>query len=204
MRSTYQDILYSHIFTLLLSISFCPLIPAFIFYAFLFSSCSLTQTWHLAFQFYSCVCLVYFSTAVILWYSGNSPTYLAFCFQSLSAPAEFIQPPQSIARPVGTTAIFTCQAQGEPEPQLTWLKNGQILEPGGHVKLRNNNKYVLLYFKCIHVNRNAQRFAGVRKQAIKKNKPKRQFFGCVLFCNVQYTTYCLHPYHISSSCVHIS
>ncbi|GLD72619.1 immunoglobulin superfamily DCC subclass member 3, partial [Lates japonicus] len=57
----------------------------------------------------------------------------------VQAPAEFVQPPQSIARPVGTTAIFTCQAQGEPEPQLTWLKNGQILEPGGHVKLRNNN-----------------------------------------------------------------
>lgn len=56
------------------------------------------------------------------------------------APAEFVQPPQSVARPVGTTAIFTCQAQGEPEPQLTWLKNGQILEPGGHVKLRNNNR----------------------------------------------------------------
>ncbi|XP_054901138.1 immunoglobulin superfamily DCC subclass member 3 [Poeciliopsis prolifica] len=57
----------------------------------------------------------------------------------VQAPAEFVQPPQSIARPVGTTAIFTCQVQGEPEPQLTWLKNGQVLEPGGHVKLRNNN-----------------------------------------------------------------
>uniref|UniRef100_A0A8C9RDA4 Immunoglobulin superfamily DCC subclass member 3 n=1 Tax=Scleropages formosus TaxID=113540 RepID=A0A8C9RDA4_SCLFO len=58
----------------------------------------------------------------------------------VQAPAEFIQPPQSIARPVGTTAIFTCLAQGEPLPQLTWLKNGQVLEPGGHVKLRNNNR----------------------------------------------------------------
>uniref|UniRef100_A0A3Q1C2M8 Immunoglobulin superfamily, DCC subclass, member 3 n=1 Tax=Amphiprion ocellaris TaxID=80972 RepID=A0A3Q1C2M8_AMPOC len=63
----------------------------------------------------------------------------------VQAPAEFVQPPQSIARPVGTTAIFTCQAQGEPEPQLTWLKNGQILEPGGHVKLRNNNSTLTIY-----------------------------------------------------------
>ncbi|KAK7913212.1 hypothetical protein WMY93_013423 [Mugilogobius chulae] len=63
----------------------------------------------------------------------------------VQAPAEFIQPPQSVARPVGTTAIFTCQAQGEPEPQLTWLKNGQILEPGGHVKLRNNNSTLSIY-----------------------------------------------------------
>ncbi|KAF7664415.1 hypothetical protein LDENG_00177880 [Lucifuga dentata] len=63
----------------------------------------------------------------------------------VQAPAEFVQSPQSIARPVGTTAIFTCQAQGEPEPQLTWLKNGQILEPGGHVKLRNNNSTLTIY-----------------------------------------------------------
>ncbi|XP_077450993.1 immunoglobulin superfamily DCC subclass member 3 isoform X1 [Stigmatopora argus] len=63
----------------------------------------------------------------------------------VQAPAEFIQPPQSISRPVGTTAIFTCQAQGEPEPQLTWLKNGQILEPGGNVKLRNNNSTLTIY-----------------------------------------------------------
>ncbi|XP_061614995.1 immunoglobulin superfamily DCC subclass member 3 isoform X2 [Phyllopteryx taeniolatus] len=63
----------------------------------------------------------------------------------VQAPAEFIQPPQSIARPVGTTAMFTCQAQGEPEPQLTWLKNGQILEPGGHVKLRSNNSTLTIY-----------------------------------------------------------
>ncbi|KAG7468010.1 hypothetical protein MATL_G00138260 [Megalops atlanticus] len=63
----------------------------------------------------------------------------------VQAPAEFVQPPQSIARPVGTTAIFTCLAQGEPVPQLTWLKNGQILEPGGHVKLRNNNSTLTIY-----------------------------------------------------------
>lgn len=61
-------------------------------------------------------------------------------FPPFPAPAKFVQTPQSIARPVGTTAIFTCQAQGEPEPQLTWLKNGQVLEPGGHVKLKNNNR----------------------------------------------------------------
>ncbi|XP_022523870.2 immunoglobulin superfamily DCC subclass member 3 [Astyanax mexicanus] len=63
----------------------------------------------------------------------------------VQAPAEFVQPPQSVARPVGTTAIFTCLAQGEPTPQITWLKNGQILEPGGHVKLRNNNSTLTIY-----------------------------------------------------------
>eukprot|EP00079_Xenopus_tropicalis_P011948 XP_002938404.2 PREDICTED: immunoglobulin superfamily DCC subclass member 3 [Xenopus tropicalis] len=57
----------------------------------------------------------------------------------VQAPAEFVQHPQSITRPVGTTAIFTCLAQGEPPPQITWLKNGQELEPSGHIKLKNNN-----------------------------------------------------------------
>lgn len=27
--------------------------------------------------------------------------------------------------------MFTCQAQGEPPPHVTWLKNGQVLGPGG-------------------------------------------------------------------------
>lgn len=38
--------------------------------------------------------------------------------------------------------MFTCQAQGEPPPHVTWLKNGQVLGPGGHVRLKNNNRYV--------------------------------------------------------------
>lgn len=58
------------------------------------------------------------------------------------APAEFVQHPQSISRPAGTTAMFTCQAQGEPPPHVMWLKNGQVLGPGGHVRLRNNNRHV--------------------------------------------------------------
>lgn len=57
-----------------------------------------------------------------------------------TAPAEFVQHPQSISRPAGTTAMFTCQAQGEPPPHVTWLKNGQVLGPGGHVRLKNNNR----------------------------------------------------------------
>ncbi|XP_059036805.1 immunoglobulin superfamily DCC subclass member 3 isoform X3 [Mustela lutreola] len=57
----------------------------------------------------------------------------------VQAPAEFVQHPQSISRPAGTTAMFTCQAQGEPPPHVTWLKNGQVLGPGGHVRLKNNN-----------------------------------------------------------------
>ena len=38
--------------------------------------------------------------------------------------------------------MFTCQAQGEPPPHVTWLKNGRVLGPGGHVRLKNNNRHV--------------------------------------------------------------
>ncbi|KAK3551164.1 hypothetical protein QTP70_013896, partial [Hemibagrus guttatus] len=55
------------------------------------------------------------------------------------APPEFLQWPQSVSKPVGGSAVFTCQAQGVPEPHLIWLKNGKILTPGDNVKLTNNN-----------------------------------------------------------------
>ncbi|KAG7335959.1 hypothetical protein KOW79_000652 [Hemibagrus wyckioides] len=57
----------------------------------------------------------------------------------VQAPPEFLQWPQSVSKPVGGSAVFTCQAQGVPEPHLIWLKNGKILTPGDNVKLTNNN-----------------------------------------------------------------
>ncbi|KAI5091777.1 immunoglobulin superfamily DCC subclass member 3-like [Silurus meridionalis] len=57
----------------------------------------------------------------------------------VQAPPEFIQWPQSVSKPVGGSAVFTCVAQGVPEAHLIWLKNGKILTPGDNVKLTNNN-----------------------------------------------------------------
>ncbi|XP_067093531.1 immunoglobulin superfamily DCC subclass member 3-like [Osmerus mordax] len=57
----------------------------------------------------------------------------------VQAPPEFLQWPQSVSRPAGASAVFTCTAQGVPEPHLIWLKNGKILTPGVNVKLTNNN-----------------------------------------------------------------
>lgn len=59
---------------------------------------------------------------------------------SSSAPPEFLQWPQSVSKPAGGSAVFTCVAQGVPEPHLIWLKNGKILMPGHNVKLTNNNR----------------------------------------------------------------
>ncbi|KAJ8005444.1 hypothetical protein DPEC_G00146710 [Dallia pectoralis] len=58
---------------------------------------------------------------------------------SVQAPPEFLQWPQSVSRPAGSSAVFTCMAQGVPEPHLIWLKNGKILMPGDNVKVTNNN-----------------------------------------------------------------
>ncbi|KAL2084583.1 hypothetical protein ACEWY4_020101 [Coilia grayii] len=57
----------------------------------------------------------------------------------VQAPPEFLQWPQSVSRPLGGSAVFSCSAQGVPEPHLIWLKNGKILTPGDNVKLTNNN-----------------------------------------------------------------
>ncbi|XP_042200048.1 LOW QUALITY PROTEIN: immunoglobulin superfamily DCC subclass member 3 [Callorhinchus milii] len=89
----------------------------------------------------------------------------------VQAPAEFVQFPQSISRPVGTTAIFNCLAEGEPIPQLTWLKNGEILAPSEHVKLKNNNNTLTIngisqadeaIYQCIAENKAGSTQASAR------------------------------------------
>ncbi|KAK5613013.1 hypothetical protein CRENBAI_003025 [Crenichthys baileyi] len=55
------------------------------------------------------------------------------------SPPEFVQWPQSVSRPAGGSAVFSCTATGVPEPHLIWLKNGKLLTPSGNVKLTNGN-----------------------------------------------------------------
>ncbi|XP_029695144.1 immunoglobulin superfamily DCC subclass member 3-like [Takifugu rubripes] len=57
----------------------------------------------------------------------------------VQAPPEFVQWPQSVSRPAGSSTVFSCTASGVPEPHLIWLKNGKLLTPGGNVKLTNGN-----------------------------------------------------------------
>ncbi|XP_037641501.1 immunoglobulin superfamily DCC subclass member 3-like [Sebastes umbrosus] len=57
----------------------------------------------------------------------------------VQAPPEFVQWPQSVSRPAGGSAVFSCTASGAPEPHLIWLKNGKLLTPSGNVKLTNGN-----------------------------------------------------------------
>ncbi|XP_040928775.1 immunoglobulin superfamily DCC subclass member 3 [Betta splendens] len=62
----------------------------------------------------------------------------------VQAPPEFLQWPQSVSKPAGGSAVFTCVAQGVPEPHLIWLKNGKVLTPGQNIKLTNNNSTLAL------------------------------------------------------------
>ncbi|MEQ2312198.1 Immunoglobulin superfamily DCC subclass member 3 [Ameca splendens] len=62
----------------------------------------------------------------------------------VQAPPEFLQWPQSISRPAGGSALFTCVSQGVPDPHLIWLKNGKVLMPGQNVKLTNNKSTLAL------------------------------------------------------------
>nr|XP_046274654.1 immunoglobulin superfamily DCC subclass member 3 [Scatophagus argus] len=62
----------------------------------------------------------------------------------VQAPPEFLQWPQSVSKPAGGSAVFTCVAQGVPEPHLIWLKNGKVLRPGHNIKLTNNNSTLAL------------------------------------------------------------
>uniref|UniRef100_UPI0037E96B59 immunoglobulin superfamily DCC subclass member 3 n=1 Tax=Semicossyphus pulcher TaxID=241346 RepID=UPI0037E96B59 len=62
----------------------------------------------------------------------------------VQAPPEFLQWPQSVSKTAGGSAVFTCVAQGVPEPHLIWLKNGKVLMPGHNIKLTNNNSTLAL------------------------------------------------------------
>uniref|UniRef100_A0A3Q3X134 Immunoglobulin superfamily DCC subclass member 3 n=1 Tax=Mola mola TaxID=94237 RepID=A0A3Q3X134_MOLML len=62
----------------------------------------------------------------------------------VQAPPEFLQWPQSVLKPAGSSAVFTCVAQGVPLPHLIWLKNGKVLILGNNVRLINNNSTLAL------------------------------------------------------------
>ncbi|CDQ67919.1 unnamed protein product [Oncorhynchus mykiss] len=85
-----------------------------------------------------CNCRLNFPHRLIT-YIYTQYTYNKFIILSPPAPPEFMQWPQSVSKPAGGSAVFTCVAQGVPEPHLIWLKNGKILMPSDNVKLTNNN-----------------------------------------------------------------
>ncbi|KAG8440765.1 hypothetical protein GDO86_006487 [Hymenochirus boettgeri] len=70
------------------------------------------------------------------------------------------QPPETITRARAGTARFTCRAEGEPEPTIYWLKNGQPLLSNGRVRLQPWGSLVITqialedvgYYQCVAEN----------------------------------------------------
>ncbi|XP_072404924.1 immunoglobulin superfamily DCC subclass member 3-like isoform X1 [Chiloscyllium punctatum] len=63
----------------------------------------------------------------------------------VQAPPEFVQWPQSVSKPAGSTAVFTCVAQGVPEPHVIWLKNGnELTSPSENIKLTHSNSTLII------------------------------------------------------------
>lgn len=81
----------------------------------------------------------FFLLSIRIIISNNLSIFTCPCLPA--APPEFVQWPQSVSRPTGGSAVFSCTATGVPEPHLIWLKNGKLLTPSGNVKLTNANTY---------------------------------------------------------------
>eukprot|EP00079_Xenopus_tropicalis_P015270 XP_004912739.1 PREDICTED: immunoglobulin superfamily DCC subclass member 4 isoform X1 [Xenopus tropicalis] len=70
------------------------------------------------------------------------------------------QPPETITRARAGTARFVCRAEGEPEPTIHWLKNGQPLLSNGRVRIQPRGSLVITqlaledvgYYQCLAEN----------------------------------------------------
>ncbi|XP_053319119.1 immunoglobulin superfamily DCC subclass member 4 isoform X3 [Spea bombifrons] len=75
-------------------------------------------------------------------------------------PPVIIQPPETITRARAGTARFVCRVEGEPEPSISWLKNGHVLHSNGRVRIQVRGSLVITqialedagYYQCIAEN----------------------------------------------------
>lgn len=77
-----------------------------------------------------------------------------------SVPPVITQPPETIARARAGTVRFVCRADGDPEPTISWLKNGQVLPSNGRVRIQSRGSLVITqvaledagYYQCVAEN----------------------------------------------------
>ncbi|XP_075063727.1 immunoglobulin superfamily DCC subclass member 4 isoform X2 [Mixophyes fleayi] len=75
-------------------------------------------------------------------------------------PPVITQPPDTITRARAGTARFVCRAEGDPEPTISWLKNGQALLSNGRVRIQPRGSLVITqialedsgYYQCVAEN----------------------------------------------------
>ncbi|XP_077119425.1 immunoglobulin superfamily DCC subclass member 4 [Ranitomeya variabilis] len=75
-------------------------------------------------------------------------------------PPVITQPPETITRARAGTARFVCRAEGDPEPAISWLKNGEALFSNGRVRIQPRGSLVITqvaledtgYYQCVAEN----------------------------------------------------
>ena len=55
-----------------------------------------------------------------------------------------VERPESQTRPRAGTARFMCQAEGVPQPRISWLKNGQKVHLNGRIKMYNRQVLTIM------------------------------------------------------------
>lgn len=65
-------------------------------------------------------------------------------------PPSFLRSPETEIKAFGGTAEFDCTASGEPKPEITWYKNGKVLEgeTGKKLSIRNIGKIDVANYAC--------------------------------------------------------
>ena len=56
-------------------------------------------------------------------------------------PPEFARKPRSLHVDEGNPACFSCCIMGNPQPEVTWQKDGVPLEDGGRIKVGQGQRY---------------------------------------------------------------
>ncbi|CAH2274440.1 immunoglobulin superfamily DCC subclass member 4 isoform X1 [Pelobates cultripes] len=75
-------------------------------------------------------------------------------------PPVIIQVPETITRARAGTARFVCRVDGDPEPTISWLKNGHTLHSNGRVRIQASGSLVITqialedagYYQCVAEN----------------------------------------------------
>ncbi|CAL8261427.1 unnamed protein product [Merluccius merluccius] len=68
---------------------------------------------------------------------GTRNHTLAAANLTVLVPPSIVEKPESQTRPRAGTARFMCQAEGVPQPRISWLKNGQKVQLNGRIKMYN-------------------------------------------------------------------
>uniref|UniRef100_A0A8C6RA31 Protogenin n=1 Tax=Nannospalax galili TaxID=1026970 RepID=A0A8C6RA31_NANGA len=69
---------------------------------------------------------------------GTRNFTIAMATVTVLAPPSFVEWPESLTRPRAGTARFVCQAEGNPSPKMSWLKNGRRIHSNGRIKMYNS------------------------------------------------------------------